>query len=108
MVPPVPPIGAPSLLQRIIAVLHLGLWIGSSTYSRETLDGHTCICRLIDARYGGRESGLASVQSPYPNCGYCIKFNGFKVSDPMALFLRNARHRKHRTHPFMSRWDHLK
>jgi hypothetical protein len=84
----VPPNDAPSLLQRIIVVLHLGLWIGFSTYSRNSLDGHSCNRRLIDACYGGRESGLASVRSPYPNCGY-ISAN-FPIL--WLYFLCNARH----------------
>jgi hypothetical protein len=57
----------------IIVVRQLGLWKGSSTYSRDRSYGHTRIRGLTDACYGGHDHRTTTA-----NC----TANSFQVSNP--------------------------
>src|SRR6266853_5209262 len=75
-----------------IVVCQLGLWNGSSTYSRDKSYGHTRIRGLTDARYGGHDHRTTTA-----NC----TGNSFQGSDPKTDTGCNATYRKDRARPFV-------
>ena len=85
-------------LSLTIVVRQLGLWKGSSTYSRDKSYGHTHIRGLTDARYYGGHDHCTTTA----NCTTIVIVFKFPIQRrTMALFLRNSRYRKDRTRPFV-------